>query len=220
MRRAGVTTVVLAADHPVVRAGLRALLEAEPDLEVLGVADNGLEAVRLVGRLKPHVLVVDLVMPEMNGFEVARQVTAGQAPTRVVVLTMHANEAYVEEALRGGALGYVLKEASDTELVEAVRTVAGGRRYMSPSLVGRALDRYAERARHSAPAPHEALSSREREVLQLVAEGHSAGEIGQRLHLSARTVETHRASLMRKLGLRTRTDLIRYAFRHGIVPLE
>ena len=219
-QRSGVTTVVLADDHPVVRAGLRALLEAETDLEVVGTADDGLETLRLVARLKPHVLVVDLMMPEMNGFEVARQVATDHAGTRVVVLTMHASEVYVEEALRGGALGYVLKEASDTELVEAVRTVAAGKRYMSPSLVGRALDHYAERARQTAPAPHEALSPREREVLQLVAEGHSAGEIGARLRLSARTVETHRGSLMRKLGLRTRTDLIRYALRHGILPPE
>ena len=218
--RSGVTTVVLADDHPVVRAGLRALLEAEEDLQVLGVADHGLETVRLVERLKPHVLVVDLVMPQMNGLEVARRIAAEGLPTRVVVLTMHANDAYVEEALRSGALGFVLKEASDTELVEAVRTVAAGRRYMSPSLVSRALNHWAERAGRSAPAPHEALSAREREVLQLVVEGHSAAEIGERLHLSGRTVETHRGSLMRKLGLRTRTDLIRYAFRHGILPLE
>jgi two-component system, NarL family, response regulator NreC len=216
----GVTTVVLADDHPVVRQGLRSLLEAEGGFEVLGVADDGLEAVRQVERLKPHVLVVDLMMPGMNGFEVARQLTESGSHTRVIVLTMHTNDAYVQEALRGGAAGYVLKDSSDSELVDAVRAVAAGRRYLSAALAERAIDDYAERAKQSGGAQHETLSAREREILQLVAEGHPSSEIGARLHLSPRTVETHRASLMRKLGLRTRTDLLRYAFRHGILPLE
>lgn len=215
-----VTTVVLADDHPVVRQGLRSMLEAEGDFEVVGVAENGLDAVRQVERLKPHVIVVDLVMPGMNGLEVARQLAETGSQTRVILLTMHDNDAYVQEALRGGAAGYVLKDSSDSELVDAIRTVAAGRRYLSPSLAARAIDDYAERAKQSGSAGHEALTAREREVLQLVAEGHPSSEIGARLHLSPRTVETHRASLMRKLGLRTRTDLLRYAFRHGILPLE
>ncbi len=220
MPRSGVTTVVLADDHPVVRQGLRSLLEAEGDFEVVGVAENGLDAVRQVERLKPHVLVVDLMMPGMNGLEVARQLTESASHTRVIVLTMYANDAYLQEALRGGAAGYVLKDSSDSELIDAVRTVAAGRRYPSAALVERAIDEYAERAKQSGAAQHEALSAREREILQLVAEGHPSSEIGARLHMSPRTVETHRASLMRKLGLRTRTDLLRYAFRHGILPLE
>ena len=220
MPRSGVTTVVLADDHPVVRQGLRSLLEAEGDFEVVGVAENGLDAVRQVERLKPHVLVVDLMMPGMNGLEVARQLTESASHTRVIVLTMHANDAYLQEALRGGAAGYVLKDSSDSELIDAVRTVAAGRRYLSAALAERAIDEYAERAKQSSSAQHEALSAREREILQLVAEGHPSSEIGARLHMSPRTVETHRASLMRKLGLRTRTDLLRYAFRHGILPLE
>jgi len=220
MPRSGVTTVVLADDHPVVRQGLRSLLEAEGDFEVVGVAENGLDAVRQVERLKPHVLVVDLMMPGMNGLEVARQLTESASHTRVIVLTMYANDAYLQEALRGGAAGYVLKDSSDSELIDAVRTVAAGRRYLSAALAERAIDEYAERAKQSSSAQHEALSAREREILQLVAEGHPSSEIGARLHMSPRTVETHRASLMRKLGLRTRTDLLRYAFRHGILPLE
>ena len=219
-RGSGVTTVVLADDHPVVRQGLRSLLEAEGDFEVVGVAENGLEAVRQVDRLKPHVLVVDLMMPGMNGLEVARQLTDAGSATRVIVLTMHASEDYLQEALRGGAAGYVLKDSSDTELIDAIRAVAAGRRYLSPSLAARAIDDYAERAKQGGSAQHEALSAREREILQLVAEGHSSSDIGERLHVSPRTVETHRANLMRKLGLRTRTDLLRYAFRHGILPLE
>ena len=219
-RRTGATTVVLADDHPIVRKGLHALLSAEADFEVVGLAGDGLEAVRIVQREKPHILVVDLMMPVMNGLEVVRQVTESGAATRVILLTMHATEAYLQEALRGGAMGYVLKDASDAELVDAVRAVAAGHRYLSPSLAQRVVDDYAERAKGRPEAAHEALSGREREVLQLVAEGYSSHAIGERLHLSSRTVETHRASLMRKLGLKTRTDLLRYAFRHGIVPLE
>jgi two-component system response regulator NreC len=156
----------------------------------------------------------------MNGLEVVRQITDSGATTRVIVLTMHATQAYLNEALRGGATGYVLKDASDAELVDAVRAVAAGRRYLSPSLTQRAVDDYAARAKEGTEAAHEALSAREREVLQLVAEGHSSSAIGERLHLSPRTVETHRANILRKLGLKTRTDLLRYAFRHGILPLE
>ena len=219
-RRTGATTVVLADDHPIVRRGLHALLTAETDFLVVGVAADGLEAVRLVQREKPHVLVVDVMMPGMNGLEVVRQITDSGATTRVIVLTMHATEAYLHEALRGGATGYVLKDASDAELVDAVRAVAAGRRYLSPSLAQRAVDDYAARAKDATEAAHEALSAREREVLQLVAEGHSSSAIGERLHLSPRTVETHRANILRKLGLKTRTDLLRYAFRHGILPLE
>ena len=218
--RVDVTSIVLADDHPVVRKGLRALLEAETDLQVVGIAGDGVEALRLAQHLRPHVLVVDLMMPGMNGLEVIRQLADSDSGTRVIMLTMHATEAHLQAALRGGAMGYVLKDASDAELVEAVRAVAAGRRYLSPALTARAVDDYAERARESVPAQHETLSAREREVLQLVAEGHSSTEIGERLHLSPRTVETHRGSLMRKLGLKTRTDLLRYAFRHGILPLE
>ncbi len=214
------TTVVLADDHPVVRRGLRAMLEAEADLTVVGEAGDGIEALRLTERLKPEVLVVDLMMPGMTGLEVMRQIAARLPRTQIVVLSVYDGEAYVREALRGGAGGYVLKEASPTDLVAAVRAVAAGQRYLSPALSERALEAYVERARAAPPAPHETLSSREREILKLVAEGGTSGEIAERLHLSPRTVETHRASLMRKLGLRGQTDLIRYAIRQGILPMD
>jgi len=159
------------------------------------------------------------MMPGLNGLEVLRQLADAKSDTRVIVLTMHASEGHLEEALRGGAAGYVLKDASDVELIDAVRAVAAGQRYSSPSLARRAVDADAERAHHGREATDERLSSREREILQLVAEGYSSSAIGERLHVSRRTVETHRMNLMRKLGLTTRTDLLRYAFRHGI-PLE
>jgi two-component system response regulator NreC len=214
------TTIVLADDHPIVRRGLRTLLEAETDFQVVGEAGDGIEAVRLTERLKPDVVVVDLMMPGMTGLEVTRQVASRVPRTQIIVLSMYDSDAYVREAVRGGAGGYVLKEASPSDLVSAVRAVAGGQRYLSPTLSQRAVEAYVERAQAAGPTPHETLSNREREVLKLAAEGHTSPEIAERLNLSPRTVETHRASLLRKLGLRGQTDLIRYAIRQGILPLE
>lgn len=187
----------------------------------MGEAADGLEAVRLVERLQPNVLVVDILMPGLNGLDVTRQVRQESPSTQVVVLSMHATEAYVLEALRHGATGYVLKDSTSAELIQAVREAAAGRRYLSSPLSRRAIDAYAERAR-SAPSldPYDTLTFREREVLQLVAEGHSNQETAARLSISPRTVETHRASVMRKLGLRTQSDLIRFALRRGLLPAE
>ncbi|MBI2875306.1 MAG: response regulator transcription factor [Candidatus Tectomicrobia bacterium] len=213
-------TIVLVDDHPVVRQGLRALLEAEPGFRVIGEAGEGVEAVQLVERLQPDVLVLDLMIPGLNGLEVTRQVSRRSSRTRVVILSMHANEAYVLEALRNGALGYVLKDAGATELLRAVREVAAGRRYLSPPLSERAIEIYVQKTDAAPLDLYETLTTREREVLQLAAEGYSATEIADRLSISSRTVETHRANLMRKLGLRTQTDLIRYALRRGILPME
>ncbi len=213
-------TIVLADDHHVVRQGLRALLQAERDLRVVGETGDGLEAVRLVEQLSPRVLVVDLMMPGLGGLEVTRRVTRDALPSRVVVLSMHANEAYVLEALRNGATGYVLKDETAGELVEAVREVAAGRRYLSRALSRRAIEAYARTAREAPPDAYASLTSREREVLHLAAEGHTSAKIGARLDISPRTVETHRGNLMRKLGLRTQADLLRFAVQRGIVPLE
>jgi len=214
------TTIVLADDHQVVRNGLRVLLEAEPDFSVVGEAGDGLEAVRLVERLQPDVLVLDLMMPGLNGLEVARQVSQRSPQTRVVILSMYDNEAYVLEALRAGAAAYVLKESTSAELVRAIREAVAGRRYLSPPLSERAIEIYIQKAESAALDPYETLTAREREVLHLVAEGHTNAEIAARLFVSPRTVETHRANLMRKLGLHTQTDLIRYALRRGILPME
>jgi len=214
------TTIALADDHQVVRNGLRVLLEAEPDFSVVGEAGDGLEAVRLVERLQPDALVLDLMMPGLNGLEVARQVSQRSPQTRVVILSMYDNEAYVLEALRAGAAAYVPKESTSAELVRAIREAVAGRRYLSPPLSERAIEIYIQRAESAALDPYETLTAREREVLHLVAEGHTNAEIAARLFVSPRTVETHRANLMRKLGLHTQTDLIRYALRRGILPME
>lgn len=213
-------TIVLADDHQVVRQGLRALLEAEPDFRLIGEAGDGLETAQLVERLQPDVLIVDLMMPNLNGLEVTRQASQRSPQTRVVILSMHANEAYVLEALRNGAAGYVLKDSSAADLVQAVREVIAGRRYLSPPLSERAIEAYLHKAGAAALDPYETLTTREREVLHLAAEGYTNAEIAARLSISPRTAETHRANMMRKLELRTQTDLIRYALRRGILPME
>jgi DNA-binding NarL/FixJ family response regulator len=213
-------TILLADDHTVVRQGLRAILEAENDFRVIGEAGNGIEVARLAGRLHPDVLVLDLMMPGLNGLEVIRNVKKLGPKTRVVVLSMHANEAYVLEALKNGASAYVLKDSSADELVKAVREAAAGRHYLSPPLSDSAIEAYIARAGAAAIDRYDSLTGREREVLQLAAEGHTNAEIGKRLFISPRTVEIHRAKMMQKLGLRSQTDLIRYALKRGILPID
>ncbi len=214
------TTIVLADDHHIVRQGLRVLLEGQPDFQLVGEAGDGLEAVQLTERLKPDVLIIDLMMPSLNGLEATRQLGQRSPHTRVVILSMHANEAYVLEALRNGAAGYVLKDSSAADLVQAVREVVTGRRYLSSPLSERAIAAYIQKASDVALDPYEMLTNREREVLHLAAEGYTNAEIADQLSISPRTAETHRANLMHKLGLRTHTDLIRYALRRGILPME
>jgi DNA-binding NarL/FixJ family response regulator len=213
-------TVVLADDHPLVRQGIRAVFEAEPDLDIVGEVGDGLQALRLTERLKPNVLVLDLMMPGLNGLDALPTLAQRCPETRVVVLSMYGDEAYVRQALCGGASAYVLKGCDPSLLVLAVREAAAGRHYLSPPLSERAIEAYLESARTAPPDPHQALTPREREVLQLAAEGHTGAEIGRRLSISPRTVEMHRANLMHKLGLRTQADLIRYALRRGMIPLE
>jgi two-component system, NarL family, response regulator NreC len=213
-------TIVLVDDHVVVRHGLRALLTGEADFAVVGEASEGRAGIELVERLQPDVLIVDIMMPGLNGLEVARQVSRRCQHTRVLVLSMYANEAYVLQALRYGAIGYVLKESSAEVLLEAVRFVAAGRRYLCPPLSERAIEAYMERSEPAEPDVYESLTSREREILQLLAEGSSNAQIAAQLFISARTVENHRANIMQKLGLHSHTDLIRFAFQRGILSTE
>jgi two-component system, NarL family, response regulator NreC len=215
-----VTTIILADDHHVVRESLRVLLEAETNFRIVGEAASGLEAVELVERLQPDVLVVDIMMPELNGLEVTRRVKRRWPKTAIVILSMHENEAYVVEALRAGASAYVLKKSTAQELVHAICQSLAGRLFLSPPLNERAIEVYVQKTQETPFDPYDTLTMREREVLQLAAEGMSNAEIAARLSISPRTVEMHHGNLMRKLRLRTQTDLIRYALRRGILPLD
>lgn len=212
--------ILLADDHNIVRQGLRALLESEPHFRLVGEASDGIEAVRLAERLKPDVLITDVMMPGLNGLEVARQVSRSLPNTRIIILSMYTNDAYVIEAFKNGANGYVLKDSEASDLIQAVKEVISGNRYLSPPLSERALELYMQKLESAPSDPYELLTTREREVLQLVAEGKTSAEIANRLFISPRTAEGHRANLMRKLGLQTNADLIRFALKRGILPLD
>lgn len=214
------TTIVLADDHRIVRQGLRALLKAEADLSVIGEAGDGREALELAKQLEPDVVVLDLMMPGLNGLEVARQISKHSPKTGIVILSMYDDEGFVLEALANGVAAYVLKDAGSADLVVAVREAAAGRRYLSPPLSNRAIEAYQQIAKSGSIEKYETLTTREREVLQLSAEGHTNSEIASRLGISTRTAETHRSRLMHKLSLHTQGDLIRYALRRGIIPME
>jgi two-component system, NarL family, response regulator NreC len=214
--------IVLADDHEMVRQGVRALLRAEADFQVVGEAGDGLSALELVERLKPDVLVADLTMPGLGGLELTHQTLRRSPRTRVVILTMHSAEPYVLEALEQGASAYVLKDGGVAELVRAIRETVGGRRYLSPPLSDRAVTAYAPssgtvKARED---PYERLTLRERQVLHLAAEGLRNPAIAERLGISVRTAETHRARVLAKLGVRSQTELVRWALRRGLVNLD
>jgi two-component system response regulator NreC len=210
----GKIAILLADDHRVVRQGLRVLLEKEPDFDIVGEASNGLEALRCIEKLRPAVAIVDLAMPQLNGLEVTREITHRRLPSRVLLLSAHSNEQYVLNALKNGAFGYVLKSSAVDELVRAIRHVHLGMRYLPPAYSEAAVDAYLEKAEKSAGNGSDLLTRRERQILQMVAEGSSNAEIGSRLFISTRTVEVHRFNLMRKLSLHNSTELIRYALEH------
>jgi DNA-binding NarL/FixJ family response regulator len=210
------TTIVLADDHGIVREALRRLIESRSDLRVVAQASSGEEAVEAVRRHRPDVAVVDIWMPGMQGSEATRQIVRSELGTRVVILTMHEGWTWVREALRAGASGYVVKSAAAGQLLEAIDTVRAGGFYVSPAVSGHMV----RAARGETPGergPLDALTDREREILQLVAEGFSTKEIAARLALSVKTAEAHRANLMSKLGIRKASRLVRFAIREGLI---
>jgi DNA-binding NarL/FixJ family response regulator len=211
--------VFLADDHTLVRAGIRGLLVGLPGIEVVGEAGDGQEALRLAEALRPDVVLLDVGMPGLNGLEVAGRLATLDPAIRVVILSMHLSEEYVLRALRAGCAGYLLKASAVSELELAVRAVAAGETYLSPAVSRPVVDDYVRRT-GGATDPLEALTPRQREVLQLVAEGNSSKEIAHRLGLSPKTVETHRAQLMERLGLHDVSGLVRFAVRVGLVIPE
>jgi DNA-binding NarL/FixJ family response regulator len=215
----GKITIVLAETEQLSRGGVRCLLESHDDLEVVGEISDGLEVAGLVSRLRPRVLIIGIAMPGLNGLDVTRQVRQQSPTTAVLMLSRFSQEPYVVQALRNGAAGFVVKSAPPAELVRAIRKAVAGERYLSPPLSDCPLTTWLERAENAVSDPYDALTDREREVLQLIAQGHSSPAISGRLSISARTVEAHRANIMRKLKLRNLVDLIVFAITRGLVPL-
>ncbi len=210
--------VLLADDHTLIRAGLRMVVEAQPDLSVIAEADNGREAVAMAQALKPDVVVMDIGMPSLNGIEAARQIRETLPGTQIVMLSMHSDEGYVLRALKAGAKGYLLKDSAEADLARAIHAAAAGKSFFSPAVGKVLLEDYMRKLQRSgAEDSYELLTPREREILQLVAEGNSSKEIANLLNLSVYTVETHRARVMQKLNLRGVPELILYAVRKGII---
>jgi len=210
--------VLLADDHKMIRAGLRLVLEQQPDVTVAGEADDGRHAVALAQELKPDVVVLDIGMPSLNGIEAALQIKQALPETAIVMLSMHSDEGYILRALRAGAAGYILKDSAEADLVGAVHAVAEGKSFFSPKVSRILLEDYMRKLRKTgAEDSYDLLSAREREILQLVVEGKSSKEIANLLNLSVYTVETHRGNIMQKLNLRGVPELILYAVRKGIV---
>jgi two-component system response regulator NreC len=215
----GPIRVLLADDHAVVRSGLRALLSGEPDVQVVGEASNGREAIEKAEALRPDVAVMDISMPDMDGLEATRAIRQRGLPTQVVVLTVHADDEYLLRALDAGACGYVVKSASDTDLLQAIRLAAQGQVFLYPSAVRRVLTHYVQSRGQRKRLP-EQLSGREQEVLRLTAAGYTNQEIAQELGISPKTVDTYRQRIMEKLGLERRSELVRYALRKGLLRPE
>jgi two-component system response regulator NreC len=203
--------ILLADDHTVVRKGFRLILGQEPDLEVIAEAGTGREAVRLAGELKPDVTILDIAMPDMNGVEATRRIFEADPGSRILILSMHKDAVYVRESLRAGAKGYLLKDSIDSDLLRAVRAVAAGDGFLSPEISGTVLEGYRQTA-----DPFDSLTAREREVLRLLADGKVAKEIAAELAVSVFTVDAHRGNIMKKLGLHSSTELVKFAMRRGI----
>jgi len=212
--------VFIADDHAVVRDGLRLLIESQSDMKVVSEASNGREAARQVLRTSPDVVIMDLAMPELNGVEATRQIRQNCPATKVIILSMHSSSEHIFQALKAGAHGYLLKESAGMEVISAIRVVHSGKRYLSEKIGDQMIDEYIHnREIVETGSPLSKLSTREREILQLVVEGKSSADIGRTLFISPKTVETYRSRLMQKLGISDLAGLIRFAMQHGITSL-
>jgi two-component system response regulator NreC len=211
--------ILLADDHKVVRQGLRALLEKEKEFEVVGEAENGREAVSKAIETKPDIVLLDVAMPDLNGLEAARQIKAKLPKAKVIALSAHENSSYVLGMIKSGASGYILKDVAFKEITDAIRMVAAGDFYLSQKVAGAVVDGFLQRGAAAGSKAIASLTEREREVLQLLAEGHSAREVADKLFVSVKTIEVHRWKLMRKLGLKNNAELIKFAIREGLTTL-
>jgi len=212
--------IVLADDHQIVRHGLRTLLGREPDMKVLAEADNGRTALRLIKELHPDVVIMDISMPDLNGIEATRQVRDESPGVKVIALSMHSDSLFVLNMLKAGASGYLLKDCALEELVKAIRIVMNGKTYLSPGISDIVIKDFVSGWISTGVSAFGALSNREREVLQLLTEGHNTNKIAEILCVSVKTVEAHRKSIMNKLGIRSIAELTKYAIRQGITSLE
>lgn len=212
--------ILLADDHQITRSGLRALLEQQPNMTVAGEADNGRLAVRMAAELKPDVIVMDINMPELNGIEASRQIKAEFADIKIIALSMHSDKRYVAGMLKAGVSGYLLKNCAFDELVAAINSVVRNQSYLSPAIADTVMKDYASILEGADQSTASLLSSREREVLQLIAEGMSTRDISERIHVSVKTVESHRQQIMRKLNAKSVAELTKIAVREGLTSLE
>jgi DNA-binding NarL/FixJ family response regulator len=212
--------VLLADDHKIFRDGLRTLIEKEAGMEVVAEAENGRKAVKLAEKLSPNVIIMDVSMPDLNGIEATRKIIAGTSNVRVIALSMHSDRRFVLGMLEAGASAYLLKDCAFAELVNAIRQVAAGNTYLSPKIADVVVKGYLNKVSDSSLTTRTVLTSREREILQLLAEGLSAKEIAAHLNLSIKTIETHRRNIMEKLEIHTIAELTKYAIREGLVALE
>lgn len=213
-------TIIVVDDHPIVRQGLRHLLEAEPEFRVVGEAEDGIAAIQLLERLKPDILVLDMMMPSLNGLEVLRRLKNISPNTRTIILSMQSADAYVFESLKNGAAGYILKETGPSELVNAVRQVVLGNQYLSPKLSKRIQTSSGQGILDVPSDAYDTLTAREREILQMTVEGRTSHEIGEKLTISPRTIEVHRSNFMNKLGIHNQAELIRFAIKRGILQMD
>lgn len=214
-------TVFLADDHTVLRNGLQFMLDAEADIQVIGAAANGRDAVRQVKQLQPNIVVLDIAMPELNGIEAAQQIRECCPSTQIIILSMHHTPEHINRALQAGARGYLVKESASDEVVEAIRQVHAGRRYLSQEISEQVLDYYIDQ--HQAETvsdPLASLNAREREILQLVVEGKTTAEISDLLSLSPKSIKSYRSRIMQKLGVNDLPGLVKFAIRHGLTSLE
>lgn len=214
-------TVFIADDHGVMRDGLRLLIETQPDMQVVGTASNGRKAVASITKLRPDVALLDITMPELNGIEAAWQIRQISPATQVIILSVHSSEEYISRAFEAGARGYVLKDSAGTEVINAVRVVSTGHRYLSMAISDKVIESY-ERHRQNEETSDvlQKLSPREREILQLVVEGKTSREIGHILSISSKTVDTYRSHLMEKLNITDLPSLVKFALQHGLTSLE